>query len=128
MPMITVTETAGCGNAPRQLVIRDLVLALAEVNGPRLNELLAEKVRWDLAGAGAIEGLSRLTDRLSGQGEVATIELGSILTHGREGSTDGVLTFRDGRRQAFCHVLRFASTGKTAKVTEMRSYLVDLPD
>jgi hypothetical protein len=126
--MIALTEPAGCGNAPRQLVIRDLVLALAEVNEPRLHELLAEKVRWDRAGAGTIEGLSQLTDRLAGQGEVASIELASILTHGREGSTDGVLTFRDGRRQAFCHVLRFASTVKAAKATEMRSYLVDLPD
>jgi len=125
--MIALTEPAGCGNAPRQLVIRDLVLALAEVNGPQLNELFAETVRWDLPGAGTIEGLSQLTDRLSGQGEVATIELMSILTHGREGSTDGVLTFSDGRRQAFCHMLRFASAVKTAKVTEMRSYLADLP-
>jgi hypothetical protein len=128
MPMIALTEPAGCGNAPRQLVIRDLVLALAEVNGAQLNELLAEEVRWDLAGAGTTEGLSQLTDRLAGQGEVAAIELASILTHGREGSADGVLTFRNGRRQAFCHVLRFVSAVKTAKVTEMRSYVVDLPD
>jgi hypothetical protein len=126
--MIALTEPAGCGNAPRQLVIRDLVLALAEVDGAQLNELLAEEVRWDLAGAGTTEGLSQLTDRLAGQGEVASIELTSILTHGREGSTDGVLTFRNGRRQAFCHVLRFASAVKTAKVTEMRSYVVGLPD
>ncbi|TDK24534.1 hypothetical protein E2F48_11900 [Arthrobacter crusticola] len=125
--MIALTEPAGCGNAPRQLVIRDLVLALAEVDGPRLRELLDEEVRWDLAGAGMIEGISQLTGRLSGQGDVAAIELASILTHGREGSADGVLAFRNGRRQAFCHVLRFASTVKTAKVTEMRSYLVDLP-
>ncbi|WP_159617451.1 hypothetical protein [Arthrobacter zhaoguopingii] len=125
--MVAVTEPAGCGNAPRQLIIRDVVLALAEVKEPHLRGLLDEKVRWGLPGAASIEGLSQLTARLSGQGEVAAIELTSILTHGREGSTDGVLTFRDGRRQAFCHVLRFASAVKTARVTEIRSYLIDLP-
>ncbi|MHA7262906.1 hypothetical protein ACX80W_06830 [Arthrobacter sp. TMN-37] len=126
--MIALTEPAGCGNAPRQLIIRDVVLALAAVDEPQLRRLLAETVRWDLPGAESIEGMDALTGRLSRQDEVAGIALASILTHGREGSADGVLTFAGGARQAFCHVLRFASAAKTAKVTGIRSYLIDLPD
>lgn len=124
--MVVMTEASGCGNAPRHQVIRDLVLALAEVDEPRLNELLAEKVHWEIPGAESTEGLAGLTSRLVEQSEVEQITLNSIITHGREGGADGVLDFRDGSRLAFCHMLKFASTAKTAKVTLMRSYLIDL--
>jgi hypothetical protein len=55
------------------------------------------------------------------------LDVSSIITHGRLASCDGFVDSESGRTH-FSHVFRFASTSKTAKIREVRSYLVVLPD
>lgn len=52
------------------------------------------------------------------------VEIISIITHGRLASCDGYLQ-AGGKRIDFSHALRFASTVKTAKIAELRSYCVE---
>jgi hypothetical protein len=53
--MTTISEPAGCGNAPRHLIIRDLTVALAERNRDHLEELLT---RTSSGRSSGLEGLS----------------------------------------------------------------------
>lgn len=49
------------------------------------------------------------------------LEVLAVITHGRLAACDGVLSAGD-KRLRFSHVFRFASTSKTAKVAEVRTY------
>jgi hypothetical protein len=120
----TISEPAGCGNAPRQLIIRNLTVALAERNQQQLTSLVDADVQWDIMGSATIDGLKNLIGDLAGQDRIDHIEIRSVLTHGREGSIDGIYTLHNRSTLAFSHVLRFASAGRTAKVTKARSYLI----
>ncbi|EMY35479.1 hypothetical protein D477_004162 [Arthrobacter crystallopoietes BAB-32] len=46
---------------------------------------------------------------------------------GKFASCDGYAT-RDAQRVDFCHVVRFAGAAKTARIAEIRTYLVDGSD
>lgn len=98
-----ITLPDGCGNSPRMALVADFVSAWAR--GEELDEWLREDVTWTVHGE-------------AGTGS-ETLTVHSIITHGRLASCDGQL---DGG--VFSHVLRFASTAKTAKIVEIRSYHV----
>ncbi|HEU5138658.1 MAG TPA: hypothetical protein VFT51_01700 [Bacillales bacterium] len=52
-------------------------------------------------------------------------ELHNIITHGRVGSVNGALIFKNQKRLAFCDVYQFTSAGKKAKIKEITSYVIE---
>lgn len=59
--------------------------------------------------------------------DVDELTFGTFLTHGRGAGVDGMMRMVDGTQTAFCHVLRFKSPVKTAKVVGINSYLIKVP-
>lgn len=49
----------------------------------------------------------------------------TVIAHGTDCGADGVISYADGRRQAFSHVVIFAGHAETAKIRAIRTYLVD---
>ena len=99
-----ITLPDGCGNSPRMALVADFVRAWA--SGEDLDQWLREDATWTVHG-------------VTGTGSAQTLTVHSIITHGRLASCDGELD-----DLLFSHVLRFASTAKTAKIVEIRSYHV----
>lgn len=54
--------------------------------------------------------------------EAERAEILSIVTHGKLAACDGYLIRAD-RRVDFCHFLQFVNTAKTAKISEVRTYV-----
>ncbi|WP_415953025.1 nuclear transport factor 2 family protein [Streptomyces sp. KLOTTS4A1] len=124
--MLRIHSTPDCGNAPRKEVLRDLVIALAERDGETVSALVAEGVVWNQVGVSASDGREAVRGWAAAGPEVEELSFGALITHGREASVDGTLELTDGTRHAFCHVLRFAGAARTAKIVEIRSYVLPL--
>lgn len=113
-----------CGNAPRMLVVADFAKNWASCDSEALSAMLADSVSWSRPGS----------DKPSHQGNITALlppvraerlVLHSVITHGRLASCDGYLQ-SDGVRIAFSHVLRFASTARSANIIEIRSYWIEM--
>lgn len=118
-----ITLPSDCGNAPRIGIVSDFVVHWASGDSEAVAAWLADDVRWTLIGDSEHDGPEAarevcppfLPDR---------VELVSVITHGRLASCDGYLAAGD-RRIDFSHAIRFSSTAKTAKIAELRSYLIE---
>ncbi len=106
------TLPTDCGNAPRITVVSDWVTHWAKGDTDAVAAWLTDDADWTLLGD------------VRPEGSTTALEITSVITHGRLASCDGVMD-TDSGRVAFSHVFRFASTSKTAKIRQVRTYLVE---
>lgn len=120
---------AGCGNAPRVGIVADVVAAWASNDGAALGAALDPEATWSVAGcdaaarAGLATVLSEIIPAEAAPGEAAQLDFSDIITHGRLASCLGTLTLSSGVALEFSHHVRFRSTGKTAPVVSVRTFL-----
>lgn len=113
-----MTIPEDCGNSPRMALVAEIVSAWAAREEAAVREWLREDATWLLVGEDAPAPDGLVPPPLAAErGEILT-----VLNHGRLAACDGYLE-AEGERVDFCHVLRFAGAGKTAKIREIRTYL-----
>lgn len=115
-----------CGNAPRIGIVGDFAMNWATRDTEASSEWLAEDTTWTLIGGDTYSGPEAAREA-SPPFSPERVEVISIITHGRLASCDGYLE-AGGKRISFSHVFRFASTSKTAKIAELRSYCLETGD
>lgn len=118
-----ITLPTGCGNAPRIEIVAEVVARWARGDTEGLAEWLTEDASWTHIG----EDPRKETDAPRAALPAAQPErlvFHTIITHGRLASCDGFIEAASARTD-FSHVLRFASTAKSARVAELRSYLIE---
>ncbi|MFQ4149579.1 hypothetical protein AAGW05_12925 [Arthrobacter sp. LAPM80] len=124
--MVKIHDEPDCGNAPRKEIVRDFVVSLAERNSEHVMSLLAEDIAWKIVGDRILTDRETVLRWVTGLPKVDQVVFGSLLTHGRGASADGVFYLADGTQSSFCHVLRFASAVKTAKIVGVNTYAIVL--
>lgn len=112
-----------CGNAPRIAILGDFITNWAQGDTDAVAEWLTDDATWSLAGERTHSGQD-LVDRVRPGVSPEYLEVTSIITHGRLTSCDGFIQ-TGSARMYFSHVFRFASTSKTAKVKDARSYYIE---
>ncbi|MGO1563034.1 hypothetical protein CZ771_04775 [Actinomycetales bacterium JB111] len=117
-----ITLPTDCGNSPRITIVGELVSHWASRDAESLAAWLADDVRWSANGREVGHG-SGAVEHAFPDGRVDLLEVASIITHGRLASCDGIIE-SDAGRLSFSHVFRFAGASKTARVAEVRSYVV----
>jgi ketosteroid isomerase-like protein len=110
-----------CGNSPRITIVGEFATAWAAGDADAMGEWLADDAEWVVAGGESFAGADAVSGGLPPE-PVESLEVNTIITHGRLASCDGVLETADGT-VAFSLTLRFAGATKTAKIREVRSYL-----
>lgn len=125
--VVNLCVAADCGNAPKRLVLRDYVLAVAERDVDAIAAALADDVVWEIVGRSTTmkDDFASTVDQLF-KGAVDTLSIESILTHGKEGCVAGTMVLADGRSIRFCDVYLFNGHSKTAKIKKITSYLIDV--
>ena len=125
MPKITVN--ADCGNSPKKELLRDLNIAFARADVEGILAFFSDDIRWQVIGEADLRGKEAVRGALEAMNDVVTRELViySIITNGREGVVNGVITTEQGGSVAFCDVCQFASTSGQ-KIKSMASYTIDL--
>lgn len=112
-----------CGNSPRITIVGDFVTNWAKHDVEAMTEWLTDDAEWTRVGHVSMRGAG-VAARVCPEAPNHLLEVTSIITHGRLASCDGFLKSDSGRLY-FSHVFRFASTSKTAKIREARTYLVE---
>ncbi len=125
--MVKIEVEPDCGNAPRKVVLREIVVSLAEQDIEGITSLLSGDIAWDLVGERTLADSDEVGSWVSNLPAVREVVFGSLLTHGRGASVEGVLRLIDGTRTGFCHVLQFTSAAKTAKIRSVSSYFIKVP-
>lgn len=123
---VQVTTPASCGNSPRAEVLADLIMAWAEQNSSDFIARCRDDAVWHRAGSTPAHGHSAVRNAVETRTRVEALDFDAIITHGRLGSCSGTLTLVDGTVWAFCHVVRFASTAKTALIAHITTF--EVPD
>ena len=113
----------GCGNSPRIDIIADFTSEWASGNSAAVAEMLADNVVWNVVGKEVHSGTEEAQNAIP-TFSPQRLEIKAIVTHGRYASCDGSLEAGSQSLQ-FNHVFRFTSTSKTAKIAEIRSYLIE---
>lgn len=113
-----------CGNAPRKAVIRDFTIALYNRDFSAVIAALREDVEWHIIGERTLTGHDEVSQWITQSAQGKELRIATVITHGTDCGVDGVLTHGDGRHVAFCHLLFFTSGAKSAKIKEVRSYLI----
>lgn len=122
--MLEVHCPVDCGNAPRKQVLKDFNIAFAQGDVEAVLEMVRDDIVWEIVGERRIEGKEAMRTALEAMRETEATELHlhHIITHGNEAAANGVITFTNGLRYAFCDVYVFAGFTKTAKLRAITSY------
>lgn len=118
-----ITLPTDCGNAPRVGIVTDFVVNWARADAAAVAAWLADRSAWRIVGGDTHHGTGA-AEETAPRIAPRRMELFAVITHGRLASCDGYL--EDGeRRLEFSHTFRFASTAKTARIAELRTYCIE---
>ncbi|SEN51221.1 nuclear transport factor 2 family protein [Lihuaxuella thermophila] len=125
---LQITCAEDCGNAPKKKVLKEFNIAFVQRDIGFITEHIADNLLWNLAGSKQIQGKDRFVDALQQMmvHRATELSISNIITHGNTGSVNGVFKMENKREFAFCHVYRFSSAGKNAKVKEITSYIIEV--
>lgn len=114
-----------CGNAPKKVILEQLIIAIATENLAHLEDNLASDVEWYFVGKNKYKGIDKIKEALRELPQCDEVIIETVITHGRDGAVNGVLICK-GKTLAFSHIFQFASAGKQAKLTKLTTYLISI--
>ncbi|MFT3895875.1 MAG: nuclear transport factor 2 family protein [Anaerolineales bacterium] len=115
-----------CGNSPKNILLKDMVVALIKGDTKFFLATVTDDIRWDIIGTPLLEGkedVAKALERMKGSKDT-TLTIKHISTHGKSGAVDGTIILGNEKTLAFCDVFEFSSsTGKGIK--EITSYVIE---
>ncbi|MCS3800271.1 hypothetical protein [Niastella sp. OAS944] len=125
--MANIQIQPDCGNAPRKLFLKELLVAIAEGNVKHIQELVPEQISWDIVGQKQTTGLDQYLKELKGHAlwKAKELVVDTIITHGPDASVSGQITAADKITYKFCDVYRFKSAAG-ATINSITTFLIRL--
>ncbi len=125
--MTKIISCPNCGNSPKMEFLKQFNIAFAEGNVTFLMENVTDDIVWNIIGERKIVGIEAFTEKLEKMKSVKTTELklDQILSHGKEGAANGVMTMENGKQYAFSDFYVFQSA-KGEKVKAITSYCIEV--
>lgn len=86
---------------------------------------VTDDIRWTAVGDFTVQGMEEFSKTLRKMvsGHDYTLEVKSIITHGREAAVHGIMKSIKGHAYAFCDIYTFGGA-KNAKIKEMTSFVI----
>lgn len=123
MPDIVVS--AGCGNSPKNLLLKKLNIAFAKGQVNVWLKSVTDDIVWNILGDKRIEGKAALRVVLEEMKEtkVQRLIIHNIISHGKAGAVNGEITLASGQAFSFCDVYQF-SNAKGQSIQSITSYVM----
>ncbi|WP_424493263.1 nuclear transport factor 2 family protein [Salinimicrobium sp. GXAS 041] len=105
--------------------LKEFNIAFAKGNVEFITASVTDDIVWNIMGDRKIEGKERFTEELEKMKAIKASELrlDRILTHGKEGALNGIMTMQNGEKYAFSDFYSF-SGAKGTKVKSITSYVI----
>ncbi len=125
--MTKIISSPNCGNSPKMEFLKQFNIAFVEGNVAFLTENVTDDIVWNMIGNKKLEGIKAFTEELEKMQPVKASELilNQILSHGKEGAANGVMTMENGKQYAFSDFYIFQSA-KGEKLKGITSYCIKL--
>ncbi|MEQ9316012.1 MAG: hypothetical protein RLN72_09170 [Henriciella sp.] len=121
-----ISRSGECGNSPKNELVEDIAILLAERNVAGQEDLLTDDFKGVEAGDPMSRGRDAFLRHLSGKPAAEAITVFHVSSHGRVGAVNGEMVARTGL-VAFCHVVEFGNLDANT-VKTITSYLVPVDD
>ena len=113
-----------CGNAPRNIVIRGFRIALYQRDIETVTADLHLDIQREIVGSDLLTGDDEVCDWIGVQSSAVQLQPTTVITYGTDCGADGWVVHVDGSITRFTYILVFAGHRKTAKIKQVRSYLI----
>ncbi|MCK0131565.1 nuclear transport factor 2 family protein [Flavobacteriaceae bacterium F08102] len=125
--MTKIISSPNCGNSPKMKFIKQFNIAFAKGDVTFLMGNVTDDIVWNIIGDKKIEGIDIFREELEKMQAVKTTELilDQILSHGKEGAANGVMTMENGKHYAFSDFYVFQST-KGEMIKAITSYCLEV--
>ncbi|MEB2782946.1 nuclear transport factor 2 family protein [Algoriphagus sp. C2-6-M1] len=123
--MAIINVKADCGNSPKMAFLKEFNIAVAEQNIKFLKESVSDTIIWDIVGDKKIEGKENFVQELEKIKKTAELTLLQILSHGKEGATNGLIKIQNGEKYAFSNFYKFIGA-KGSLIKSITTYLIKL--
>lgn len=125
--MTKIISSPNCGNSPKMEFLKQFNIAFAKGDVAFLTENVTDDIIWNMIGDKKLEGIKAFTEELEKMQSVKASELilNQILSHGKEGAANGVMTMESGKQYAFSDFYVFQST-KGEKINAITSYCLEV--
>ncbi|MEH6657071.1 nuclear transport factor 2 family protein [Leeuwenhoekiella marinoflava] len=125
--MTKIISSPNCGNSPKMEFLKEFNIAFARGNVEFITESVTDNIVWNIIGDKTIEGKEKFTEELEKMksNKVGELVLEQILSHGKEGASNGIMKMQDGKKYAFSDFYKFKGA-KGIKITLITSYIVEV--
>ncbi len=88
---------------------------------------VTDEIVWNIIGDKNIEGKEKFTEELEKMKseKVAELTIDQILSHGKEGATNGIMKMQNGKKYAFSDFYKFKGA-KAEKIQSITSYVIGI--
>lgn len=125
--MTRIISKPNCGNSPKMAFLKEFNIAFAKGDVGFISKSVTEDVVWNMVGNKKIEGIEDFVAELHQMSQLKSTELilEQILSHGKEGAVNGVLTMENGKQYAFSDFYVFQSA-KGGRIASIISYVIEI--
>lgn len=125
--MTKIISSPNCGNSPKMTFLKEFNIAFAKGNLEFLIGNVTDEIVWNIIGDRKIEGKEKFKEELGKMKSEKATELiiEQILSHGKEGASNGIMTMQDGKKYAFSDFYVFKNT-KSTDVKSISSYVIEI--
>ena len=125
--MTKIISSPNCGNSPRMTFLKEFNIAFAKGNLEFLIENATDEIVWNIIGDRKIEGKKRFAEELEKMRPEKATELiiEQILSHGKEGASNGIMKMQNGKKYAFADFYVFKNT-KSTILKSITSYVIEI--
>jgi len=125
--MTKIISSPNCGNSPKMTFLKEFNIAFAKGNLEFLIENVTDEIVWNIIGDRKIEGKKKFTEELGKMKSEKATELiiEQILSHGKEGASNGIMKMQNGKKYAFSDFYVFKNT-KSTNLKSITSYVIEI--
>lgn len=125
--MTKIISSPNCGNSPKMEFLKDFNIAFAKGDVKFITENVTDEIVWNIIGDKKIEGKEKFTGELEQMKseKAAELTISQVLSHGKEGAANGIMTMQNGKKYAFSDFYRFKGA-KGVKINSITSYVIEI--
>ena len=127
--MTKIRSSPNCGNSPKMAFLKEFNIAFAKGDIEFLAECVTDDVEWAIVGYKTIGGKENFVKEFKEmQSEkVKELVIDQILSHGKEGATNGKMIMQNGTTYAFGDFYKFKTT-KGQKLQSITSHVIEITE
>ena len=126
-PKIIIPED--CGNSPKKRFIAAFNSAFATDDTELIAAALHDDITCVMVGDKLLKGKQAFINELNSHSEpiIKELVINTVVTHGPVAACEGTMTFKNGKKYAFCDTSRFVSAGRNI-IKELKSFVIEIKE